>query len=88
VTTGTITGLEATVSGTGCSATIAGTSATTTGTVRATYTNSTGVLKVLPTGGTLHAYNVSGCFGLINNGDPISMSASYKVAPKQTMTSP
>jgi hypothetical protein len=88
VTTGKITGLEGTVSGTGCSASIAGTSATTPGTVKATYTNSTGKLKVLPTGGTLHAWNVSGCFGLINNGDPITLSATYKVSPQQTMTSP
>lgn len=88
VTSGKITGLEGTVSATGCSATIAGTSATTPGTVKATYTNSTGVLKVKPTGGTLHVWNVSGCEGLINSGDPITMSAAYKVSPRQTMTSP
>jgi hypothetical protein len=89
VTHGTITGIHAKLSGTGCSATVDGTGATANnGKVSATYTNSTGVLKVLTTGGNLHVYNVSGCAGLINSGDPTTFSGSYTISPKQTITSP
>jgi hypothetical protein len=85
VTKGTITGIAATVSGSGCSMTVGGTTATATGTVDGTYTNSTGVLKV--TGGNLHIWNVKGCFGLVATGDPSTFAASYKITPKQTITS-
>lgn len=89
VTSGTITHIHGTVSGTGCSATIDGTSATAdNGTVNATFTNSTSVLKTLTTGSTLHIYNVSGCFGLLNNGDGATFSGSYTITPHQTVTSP
>jgi hypothetical protein len=89
VTSGSITGIHATLSGTGCTATVDGTSATANnGSVKVTYTNSTGALKVLTTGGTLHVYNVSGCAGLIGSGDSTTYSASYTVSPKQTITSP
>jgi hypothetical protein len=89
VTTGTITGIHAKLSGPGCSATVDGTAATkNNGKVSVTYTNSTGVLKVLPTGGNLHIFNVSGCAGLIGNGDPSAFSGSYTVSPTQTITSP
>ena len=66
----------------------AGTTATTKGKVKVTYTNSTGKLKVLPTGGNLHVCNVSGCAGLINSGDATQFSGTYTVTPKQTITSP
>ena len=56
--------------------------------VSATYTNSTGALKVLTTGGNLHIYNVSGCAGLIRSGDATTFSGTYAVSPKQTITSP
>ena len=89
VTTGTITGIHAMLSGPGCSATVDGTSPTkNNGTVAVTYTNSTGVLQVLTTGGNLHIFRVSGCMGLIASGDPASFSGSYTVSPKQTITSP
>ena len=88
VTTGFISGIESTLSGPGCSASVAGTTATTPGKVKVTYTNSSGVLKVLPTGGTLHVFNVSGCAGLINSGDPTQFIGSYTVSPKQKITSP
>jgi hypothetical protein len=31
---------------------------------------------------------VSGCFGLVNNGDTEKASGTEKVSPKQTITSP
>jgi hypothetical protein len=87
VTTGTITGIDATLSGPSCSATVDGTAAgADNGMVKATYTNSTGKLKILTTGGNLHIYNVSGCAGLIATGDATTFSATYTVSPKQTIT--
>lgn len=89
VTSGTITQIHATISGAGCSATVDGSSAGAhNGTVNATFTNSTSVLKVITTGSTLHIYNVSGCFGLLNNNDGATFSGSYTITPAQTVTSP
>jgi hypothetical protein len=88
VTTGNITGIKSHLSGPGCSADVAGATATSTGKVKVTYTNSTHKLKVLPTGGTLHVFNVSGCAGLINSGDATQFSGTYTVTPAQTITSP
>jgi hypothetical protein len=88
VTTGFINGIKSTLSGPGCSATVAGTTATSKGKVKVTYTDSTGKLKVLTTGGNLHVFNVSGCSGLINTGDATQFSGTYTVSPKQTITSP
>jgi len=86
VTTGTITGIDATLSGPGCKATVDGTGAGKhNGKVKGTYTNSTGKLKVLATGGNLHIYAVSGCAGLIKSGDATTFSATYTVSPKQTI---
>jgi hypothetical protein len=88
VTTGTITGIRAKLTGPSCSATVGGTSASAAGTVAATYTNSTGKLTTKTTGGNLHVFNVVGCAGLINSGDPTTFSGSYAISPKQTITSP
>ena len=89
VTHGTLTGIHATLTGTGCSATVDGTSATANnGKVSGTYTNSTHKLTILTSGGNLHVYNVSGCAGLINSGDPTTFSGSYAISPGQTVTSP
>ena len=88
-TTGTITGIHATLTGTGCSATVDGTGATANnGKVKVTYTNSTGKLTVLKTGGNLHVYNVSGCAGLINSNDATTFVGTYAISPKQTIHSP
>jgi len=86
VTKGKITGIMASISGSGCSANVAGTTATSKGQVTGTYTNSSGILKV--SGGNLHIFGVNGCFGLIANGDASTFSASYTITPKQTITSP
>jgi hypothetical protein len=88
VTSGTITGIHAILSGPGCTATLDGTSATSdNGETSTSYTNSTGQLALLASGGSLTIYNVSGCAGLINSGDAATVSATYKIAPKQTITS-
>jgi len=88
VTTGFINGIESTLSGPSCTASVAGTTATTPGKVEVTYTNSTGKLQVLATGGTLHVYNVKGCAGLINSKDPTQFVGTFAVSPKQKITSP
>ena len=88
VTTGNITGIKSHLSGPGCSADVRGATATSTGKVKVTYTNSTHKLKVLPSGGTLHVFNVSGCAGLINNGDATQFTGTYVVSPAQKITSP
>ena len=89
VTTGNISKIKSSLVGGPCSLTVGGTTATSTGKVKVTYTNSSGKLKVLTTGGNLHVWNVSsGCAGLINSGDPTTFSGTYTVTPKQTITSP
>jgi hypothetical protein len=89
VTTGNISKIKSSLVGGPCSLTVGGTTATSTGKVKVTYTNSTGKLAVLTSGGNLHTWNVtSGCAGLINSGDPAVFSGSYTVTPKQTITSP
>ncbi len=87
VTHGSITGIKATLSGSGCTATVAGTKATSPGTTTGTYSNKTHILSV--SGGNLHVWNVSsGCLGLINTGDPSSFVGKYTIKPPQTITSP
>ena len=51
-----------------------------------TYSNSTHTLKLLPAGTNLHYYEVSGCAGLVNNGDSAVYLASYTLSPGQTIT--
>lgn len=89
VTSGTITGVDALVTG----SSILGTcDSEVTGAVNTvTYTNSTGVLKVATDttpGLTLSNVTGSGCAGLINNGDKATLSASFVISPKVKITSP
>ena len=86
VTHGKITNVKIGISGTGCSATMAGTTATSRGTVNVTYANSTHALKV--SGGNLRIWDVSGCLGAFNAGDPASYTGSYTISPAQKITSP
>ncbi len=87
MTKGTITGVTASLSGSGCSATVAGTSASKPGTTNGSYSNKTHVLT--SSGGNLHVWNVSsGCLGLINSGDPSSFVGKYTIKPPQKITSP
>jgi len=84
LTTGSITGIHATLGGFGCSATVDGSSATANdGTVNGSYDNATG--KLTTSGGTLHAYNVSGCLGNINNNDSVTFLGTYAISPVQTI---
>jgi hypothetical protein len=88
-TSGTITNIHGTLTSSACSLVIDGTSATAhNGTVNVTFTNSTSQLKVLTTGSTLHIFNVSGCFGLVRNGDGATFAGTYSITPPQTVTSP
>jgi hypothetical protein len=86
--TGTITGIGLTVSTPGCSASITGPGTATTGRVAFSYANATGKLTVQAAGGTLQIASVSGCLGLLNDGDPATISTTYTITPKQTITSP
>lgn len=71
----------------GCSFVIDGTSGTASdGIVRFAYHESTDRLKI--TGGNLHIYAVQGCFGLVDTGDPVTVTATFTVSPGQTITSP
>lgn len=72
-----------------CAAVINGTSGTAAdGTVKFSYADSTGRLGLLTTGGNLHFYHVQGCAGLLNSGDPATLSATFTLTPAQTITSP
>jgi hypothetical protein len=87
VTHGTITGIDLKASATGCAATLDGTGAgKDNGKVSVTYSNKTGRLALLGSGGNLHDWKVSGCLGLVNNGDAEHASGTTAVSPKQTIT--
>jgi hypothetical protein len=87
LTTGTISGIHAAFSRPGCSATIDGTSATAdNGRTQIHYHNSLAKLKIRTQDSNLHFYNVHGCGGLINSGDPITLAIAYLVSPTQTIT--
>lgn len=86
---GTISKIHFAISSSACSAIIDGTGATAhNGKVKIKYTNSTGVMKVLTKGSTLHVYKVNGCLGAISNGDAGNISGAFKLTPKQKITSP
>ena len=50
------------------------------GLAKFTYTNSTARLRPLATGGNMHFYNVGGCAGLFNTGDPVTLSATFTMS--------
>jgi hypothetical protein len=88
VAQGTAGHMHIAVNGASCTAKLDGTGATADdGQVTFDYTDSTGQLKVLATG-NLHFYDVAGCLGIFDNGDPATLSATYTVTPKQAITSP
>jgi hypothetical protein len=89
VVTGSLSHVQVKIKGPGCSAVVNGTGATAAdGMVTFRYADGTGALTVLTTGGNLHLYHVKGCFGLLNNADPVTLSATYTLSPAQTITSP
>src|SRR5262249_25814220 len=84
LTYGAFVGIHATFSGLSsftCSGVLDGTSATAgNGLVRFKYLDSFGLLQTFLGGGNLHLYNVSGCGGLINSGDALTVRASFVLA--------
>lgn len=83
VTTGTIDGITADIVGPACNATV-------TGSVNATYTNSTAELAVAPDF-TLEITFVdpaNDCLGLITQGEHASFDGTYVIDPALTVTSP
>jgi hypothetical protein len=89
VVTGTISHVRIHGATSGCRWVIDGTSATAgDGVIRFSYTDGTGKLALLGTGGNLHAYHVRGCFGLLNNRDRYTIGATFTLSPEQTITSP
>jgi hypothetical protein len=89
VTTGTITGIDALLTGSSvfgsCSAEVTGEAD------KVTYTNSTGQLQISadPTPKlTLSNVTGAGCAGLINNTDKATIAATFIVTPKAQITSP
>ena len=86
---GHVKGIHATIAGTSCDATVDGSSATANdGSTLFHYHNSLVKLKIEPLQSHLHAYGVTGCTGVLNNGDPITFDGAYLVTPAQTITSP
>jgi len=86
---GTISHLELMLTGPSCSAVVNGTSGTTAdGVAAVSYANMPGKLTIHTAGGNLHWYHVSGCAGLLGDGDPATLSAAYTVSPKQEIISP
>jgi len=86
---GTISHLELMFTGPSCSAAANGTSGTTAdGVVAASYANTTGKLTIHAAGGNLHWFHVSGCAGLLEDGDAATLSAAYALSPPQMITSP
>jgi hypothetical protein len=91
-TTAKITGIHGTFVGPSCSYVLDGTGAgMDDGTVVVTYANGSHMLKLLTTGGNLHAYNVQGGCSLaggVSSNDRLTLSATGTVSPAQTITSP
>lgn len=83
VTTGTIDNITADIVGPGCDATASGS-------VNATFTNSTDVLSVQPDFTLLISAvdPANSCFGLINEGEHASFAGDYQITPGLTVTSP
>jgi hypothetical protein len=81
VTAGTLTDIEANLSGFACSATV-------TGSVQGSYDNNTGVLSALPTPTLTISFvdPVDDCFGLIATGDNATFDGGYTITPHQTIT--
>ena len=89
VATGSISHIQMQFAFPSCTAVIDGTSATASnGRVRFRYADGTGHLTTLVTGGGLHFYHVSGCAGIVLTNDALTVSATFTLSPKQTVTSP
>jgi hypothetical protein len=88
VVDGTISHMEIHAKGSGCSFVVDGTrGGASDGMVKFTYSDRTHQVKT--SGGNLHIFNVAtGCAGLVAEGDPASLTASFTLTPAQVITSP
>lgn len=88
VVAGTVSGVKVVLTGS-CDAAVNGSSGPAAdGVVRAVYNDRIGELTFLSSGSNLHYWHVKHCYRLINDGDPVALTASYMVRPIQDITSP
>jgi hypothetical protein len=89
VAVGTVSGIKVVLTG-ACGAVVNGSSGPAAdGMVGAVYNDAIGQLTFLASGGNLRYWHVKGnCGRLINDGDPVALTASYEVRPVQDITSP
>jgi hypothetical protein len=74
-------GVSVDVTTTGCSANVDGTGAHTgTGVVHFAFSHKSGALGVQLSGGNLHIYAVSGCGGVVSDGDTASLTVAYRIS--------
>ncbi|WP_327291422.1 hypothetical protein [Streptomyces sp. NBC_01198] len=87
VALGTFTGLRVQLTGPLCGATVAGAGGgTSPATLTWSHSNSSPQLLTV-TGGGLHVFNVTGCFGLLHNGDSVTVgSNAFTLSPPQTIS--
>ena len=77
--------LALTLASSSCSADLDGSAAAANnGSTDVTYTNPR-KLKILPAGGTLNAYNVTGCPGF-STSDPVAVTGAYKLTAPQSIS--
>ena len=87
VVAGTISHMQIRAKGSACRFVIDGTrGGASDGRVKFTYSDPTHQVKT--SGGNLHIFTVHGCAGLVASGDPVSLTASFTLAPAQVITSP
>lgn len=85
---GTVSGVSVALTGT-CQAMVNGRSGRAAdGMISAVYNDRIGELTFLTSGSNLHYWHVKNCGGLINDGDPVALTASYLIRPLQHITSP
>lgn len=88
VVRGTVSGVKVALTGS-CQAVVNGSSGRAAdGVISAVYNDRIGQLTFLSSGSNLHYWHVKNCDGLINDGDPVALTASYTVRPIQDITSP
>ena len=88
VVRGTVSGVKVALTGS-CDAVVNGSSSPAAdGVVSAVYNDRIGQLTFLSSGSNLHYWHVRHCDRLINDGDPVALTASYAVRPIEDITSP
>ena len=88
VVRGTVSGVSVALTGS-CQAVVNGSGGPAAdGAISAVYNDRIGQLTFLSSGSNLHYWQVQNCAGLINDGDPVALTASYRIRPIQDITSP